>query len=115
VILPLTSFFSNLAYVEGRKLRSAGVRAAIASDYNPGSAPMNSLWFAAFLALVKAGFATSEVLTGVTRNAAYAIGIEKTHGILKTGRPAKMIMFEGTVPDDFFATPTGDHLKLVVI
>ena len=115
VVLPLTSFFSNLTYVEGRKLRSAGVRAAIASDFNPGSAPMNSLWFAAFLALVKAGFATSEVLTGVTRNAAYAMGIEKTHGILKPGRPAKMLMFEGSSPEDFFATPTGDHLKLVVI
>jgi len=115
VVLPLTSFFSNLSYVEGRKLRSAGVRAAIASDFNPGSAPMNSLWFAAFLALVKAGFATSEVLTGITCNAAYAMGIESTHGVLKAGRPAKMIMFEGSCPEDFFATPTGDHLKLVVI
>lgn len=115
VVLPVTSFFSNLSYVEGRKLRSAGVRAAIASDFNPGSAPMNSLWFAAFLALVKAGFALPEVLTGITCHAARAMGIEKTHGVLKVGRQAKMIMFEGSVPEDFFATPTGDHLRLVVI
>jgi imidazolonepropionase len=115
VVLPLTSFFSSLAFVEGRKLRSAGVRVAIASDFNPGSAPMNSLWFAAFLALVKAGFSTSEVLTGVTCHAARAMGIEQTHGVLKVGRPAKMVLFEGSAPEDFFATPTGDHLKLVVI
>jgi imidazolonepropionase len=115
VVLPLTSFFSNLAYVEGRKLRSAGVRAAIASDFNPGSAPMNSLWFAAFLALVKGGFAISEVLTGVTRHAAKAMGVEATHGVLRVGLPAQMIMFEGSCPEDFFATPLGDHLKAVII
>jgi imidazolonepropionase len=115
VVLPLTSFFSNIPYVEGRKLRSVGVRAAIASDFNPGTAPMNSLWFAGFLALVKGGFAVPEVLTGITRNAAMAMGIEKSHGVLQVGLPAQMIMFEGTCPEDFFATPTGDHLKAVII
>jgi imidazolonepropionase len=115
VVLPLTSFFSNIAYVEGRKLRSAGVRAAIASDFNPGSAPLNSLWFAAFLAMVKGGFAVPEVLTGITRNAAYAMGLENTHGVLKVGRRASLVMFEGTVAEDFFASPMGDHLKLVVV
>jgi len=115
VVLPLTSFFSNIAFVEGRKLRSAGVRPAIASDFNPGSAPMNSLWFAAFLALVKGGFALTEVLTGITRHAAYAMGIEKTHGVLSVGRRANLMMFEGAAPEDFFASPLGDHLKLVTI
>ena len=115
VILPLTSFFSNIPYVEGRKLRSAGVRAAIASDFNPGSAPLNSLWFAAFLALVKGGFAITEVLAGVTRYAALAMGVEDTHGVIKVGRPAQLILFEGNCPEDFFATPTGDHLKAVII
>lgn len=115
VVLPLTSFFSNIAYVEGRKLRSAGVRAAIASDFNPGSAPLNSLWFAGFLALVKGGFAVPEVLTGVTTHAAYAMGLENSHGVLKVGRRASLIMFEGNVAEDFFASPMGDHLKLVML
>ncbi|MFZ9521331.1 MAG: amidohydrolase family protein [Silvanigrellaceae bacterium] len=115
VVLPLTSFFSNIAYVEGRKLRSAGVRAAIASDFNPGSAPLNSLWFASFLALVKGGFAVPEVLTGVTRNAAWAMGIENSHGVLKVGRRASLLMFEGNVAEDFFASPMGDHIKLVMV
>lgn len=115
VILPLTSFFSNIPYVEGKKLRSAGIRAAIASDFNPGSAPMNSLWFAGFLAMVKGGFAVSEVLTGLTTHAAKAMGIEQTNGVLQVGKPAQMIVFEGNCPEDFFATPTGDHLKAVII
>lgn len=115
VVLPLTSFFSNIAYVEGRKLRSAGVRAAIASDFNPGSAPLNSLWFAGFLALTKGGFAVPEILTGMTCNAAYAMGIEHSHGVLKVGRRANLMMFEGTVGEDFFASPMGDHLKLVMV
>lgn len=115
VVLPLTSFFSNISFVEGRKLRSAGVRAAIASDFNPGTAPLNSLWFAGFLALVKAGFSVPEVLTGLTCHAAYAMGIENSHGVLRAGRPANLIMFEGTVAEDFFASPLGDHLKLVIL
>ncbi|MEN9809225.1 MAG: hypothetical protein RLZZ488_792 [Pseudomonadota bacterium] len=114
VVLPLTSFFSNIAYVEGRKLRSAGVRAAIASDFNPGSAPLNSLWFAGFLALVKGGFAVPEVLTGLTCNAAFAMGLENSHGVLKVGRRANLIMFEGAVAEDFFTSPMGDHLKVVM-
>jgi len=115
VVLPLTSFFSNIAYVEARKLRSAGVRPAIASDFNPGSAPLNSLWFAGFLALVKGGFSVPEVLTGLTGNAAYAMGVENSHGVLRNGRKASLIMFEGQVPEDFFTSPMGDHLKMVMI
>jgi imidazolonepropionase len=114
VALPSTSFFSNIPYVEAMKWRASGVRIAIGTDFNPGSAPFNNIWFAAHLALTRCGFSLPEVLAGVTFNAAYALGAEDTHGRLEVGGLANLIAFEGTEPEDFFASPLGDHLRYVV-
>jgi imidazolonepropionase len=115
IALPSTSFFSNIPYVEGKKWRSSGVRIAIGSDFNPGSSPLNNLWFAAYLALTRCGFSLSEVLAGVTFNAAYALGAENDYGCLKLDGRADLIAFEGKDPEDFFASPVGDHLRYVVL
>lgn len=114
VALPTTSFFSNIPYVEAMKWRASGIRVAIGTDFNPGSAPFNNIWFAAHLALTRCGFSLSEVLAGVTFNAAYALGAEDTHGRLSVGGLANLIAFDGTEPEDFFASPLGDHLRYVV-
>lgn len=114
VALPTTSFFSNIPYVEAMKWRGSGVRLAIATDFNPGSAPFNNLWFAAHLALTRCGFSVPEILAGVTFNAAYALGAEETYGRIEIGGPAALIAFDGAEPEDFFASPLGDHLRYVV-
>lgn len=114
VTLPLTSFFSNIPYVEAPRFRASGVKVAIASDFNPGSAPMNNLWFAAFLGLTKCGFSLPEVYLGVTKNAAFALGAEEHFGTLAVGRPAHVIGFIGKAPEEFFSSPLGDHLEIVV-
>ena len=115
VALPATSFFSKIPYVDANKWRASGVRAAIASDFNPGTAPLNSLWFSAYLALSHCGFSLSEVLAGVTLNAAYALGAEDRFGFLKVEGPANLIAFDGDSAEDFFASPLGDHLRVVVL
>jgi imidazolonepropionase len=114
IALPITSFFSSIPYVEAKKFRGTRIRVAIGSDFNPGSAPLNSLWFAAFLALSKSGFSLPEVLAGITTNAAYALGAESEYGMIAQGKPAHLIAFEGTEPEDFFVSPLGDHLRHVV-
>jgi imidazolonepropionase len=112
--LPCTSFISGIPYVEASKWRSSGVSVAIASDFNPGSAPINNLWLACYLALTKCGFSMTEVIRGVTRNAAMAVGAEDIFGSIVIGKPANLIAFEGSKPEDFFASPVGDHLRLVM-
>jgi len=114
VALPGTSFFSDIPYVEAMKWRASGVRLAIATDFNPGSSPFNNLWFAAHLALTRCGFSLPEVIAGVTCNAAFALGAEAEFGTLAVGRSANIVAFEGTEPEDFFASPLGDHLRFVV-
>jgi imidazolonepropionase len=114
VALPTTSFFSNISYISAQKWRQSGVRAVIATDFNPGSSPSNSLWFAAYLALTKCGFTMPEVYAGVTVNAARALGVENDFGVLKEGAAANLVAFYGTTPEDFFASPMGDHVAFVM-
>ena len=51
--LPGTSFFLNMPFAPGRKMISAGLPLAIASDYNPGSTPSGDMKFAISLACIK--------------------------------------------------------------
>jgi imidazolonepropionase len=67
------------------RLRAARVPMAIASDANPGSAPGASLLVAMHMARRLFGMTGDEVLLGVTRHAARALGEAKRRGVLAPG------------------------------
>lgn len=69
-------------------LRAAGARMAIASDCNPGSAPGESLHTAVYLAAREFELTAHELLAGVTRNAAHALGVGQECGSLDPGKCA---------------------------
>lgn len=69
-------------------LRRHGVPLAVASDCNPGSAPGASLLLAMNMARRLFGMTSEEVLLGVTRHAARALGLESGRGSLAPGRAA---------------------------
>jgi imidazolonepropionase len=69
-------------------LRRHGVPLAVASDCNPGSAPGASLLLAMNMARRLFGMSSEEVLLGVTRHAARALGLEAARGSLAPGRAA---------------------------
>ena len=69
-------------------LRRHGVPLAVASDCNPGSAPGGSLLLAMNMARRLFGMTSDEVLLGVTRHAARALGLEAVRGSLAPGRAA---------------------------
>jgi imidazolonepropionase len=69
-------------------LRAAGADIAIATDCNPGSAPGASLLLAASMATRLFALTPGEALNAVTRNAARALGMQDTHGILAPGYAA---------------------------
>ncbi len=69
-------------------LRANAVPLAVASDCNPGSAPGASLLLAMNMARRLFGLASEEVLLGVTRHAARALGLHPTRGSLGPGRAA---------------------------
>jgi imidazolonepropionase len=81
-------------------LRRHGVPLAVASDCNPGTAPGASLLLAMNMARRLFGLTSREVLDGVTRHAARALGLERTRGSLTTRRAADFAVWSIDSPDE---------------
>jgi imidazolonepropionase len=75
-------------------LRSAGVELAVASDCNPGSSPITSLLLAMNMACTLFGLTPMEVMAGVTRNAAKALGLASDRGSITTGMRADLAIWD---------------------
>lgn len=80
--------------------RTHGVAMAVASDANPGSAPGASLQTAMNMARRLFGMTSGEVLDGVTRNAARALGLGKHHGQIAPGCRADFAAWSIDTPDE---------------
>lgn len=75
VSLPGASIGLGEPFAPARKLLDAGACLAIASDYNPGSAPMGDLLAQASILAVFQKLSTAEVFSGLTFRAAKALSI----------------------------------------
>jgi imidazolonepropionase len=75
-------------------LRAAGVPIAIATDCNPGSSPATSLLLMLNMACTFFRLTPAEALAGVTRNAARALGLGDSHGVLAAGRVADFAIWD---------------------
>ncbi|KVC72525.1 imidazolonepropionase [Burkholderia ubonensis] len=69
-------------------LRKHGVPIALATDHNPGTSPLESLLLTMNLGCTLFRMTVPEVLQGVTRHAAAALGRAGRHGVLEVGRQA---------------------------
>lgn len=83
-------------------LRERRVSLAVATDCNPGTAPITDLLLAGYLAVALFGLTPEEVFAGVTRHAAAALG-RTDLGHLEVGARAAPVMFEVEHPFDLFA------------
>ncbi|MCO5933958.1 imidazolonepropionase [Mucilaginibacter sp. RB4R14] len=88
VTLPGASLGLGMPYAPARKLLDSGACLAIASDWNPGSAPMGDLLIQAAVMSASEKLSVAEVFAGLTFRAASALKIE--YGILGLGMPADM-------------------------
>ncbi len=101
VALPGASIGLGCAFTPARKLLDAGASLAIASDWNPGSAPMGDLLTQAAILGTFEKLTTAEVLAGLTFRAAAALGLND-RGRLSSGQKA-----------DFIAFPTADYREIL--
>jgi len=69
-------------------LRAARVPIALATDCNPGSAPVTSLLLMLNMGCTLFRLTPEEALAGVTRHAATALGLGDSHGTLEAGKVA---------------------------
>ena len=92
VALPLCSFFIQIPYTPARKLIDAGLPIAIASDFNPGTAPSGNMNLVLAMACIKLKMTTEEAINAATINGAYAMGLSSTHGSITRGKIANLII-----------------------
>jgi len=91
--LPGASLGLGEKFTPARKLLDAGAIVAIASDWNPGSAPMGNLITQASILATFEKLTTAEVLAGMTFRSAFALGLED-RGQLKSGLKADFVTYK---------------------
>ncbi len=87
-MLPGCAFFLGIGYPPARKMIDAGLAVALASDYNPGTAPSGNMRFVASLASIKMKMTPAEALNAATLNSACAMGESKDFGSITRGKKA---------------------------
>jgi imidazolonepropionase len=101
VALPGASLGVGCAFTPARKLLDAGCSLAIASDWNPGSAPQGNLLAQASILSCFEKLSSAEVLAAMTFRAGNALGIGNI-GKLETGFQADLVTF-----------PTSDYREIL--
>ena len=94
VSLPLASLYLGERYLPARRMMEYGVRVAVATDFNPGSAPSYHLPLAMTLACLNQAMTPQEVLNGVTTVAARAIDRHHRIGSLLPGYQADITVID---------------------
>ncbi|NRB58997.1 MAG: imidazolonepropionase [Winogradskyella sp.] len=92
VALPGCSYFLGIPYTPARKIIDAGLPLALASDYNPGSAPSGNMNFIVSSACVKLKMTPEEAINAATINGAYAMGISNMYGSITRGKKANVLV-----------------------
>jgi len=94
VALPLASLYLGAPPAPARRMVRDGVAVAVATDFNPGSAPSYHLPLAMTLACVQGGLTPAEALKGATLIAARACGEEERAGSLEKGKAADFAILD---------------------
>ena len=94
VSLPIASLYLGQKPMPARRLIDARVPVAVATDFNPGSAPSYHLPLALTLACTLQRMTPAESLKGATLYAARALGIEAEAGSLEPGKRADFVVLD---------------------
>ncbi|MEL6922801.1 MAG: imidazolonepropionase [Bacteroidota bacterium] len=101
VALPGASIGLGCAFTPARRLLDAGCALAIASDWNPGSAPQGNLLMQAAVLGAYEKLSAAEVFAGLTFRAARALGLSHTGHLAKAAKA------------DFIAFATDDYREIL--
>jgi imidazolonepropionase len=116
VALPSCSYFLGIPYTPARKLIDAGLPLAVATDYNPGSAPSGNMNFVVSTACIKMKMTPEEAINAATINGAYAMGISDMYGSISKGKKANLIITKNLPGYHYLPYAFGDnHIDSVLI
>ncbi len=94
VLLPGTAFNLGNTFAPARRMIEIDLPVAIASDFNPGTCPIYSMWIIIGLAVIKMGMTLEEALTAATLNAAAALELSNEIGSLQEGKRADLLLLD---------------------
>lgn len=92
VLLPATAFVLKKRYAPARKMLAMGLPLAIATDFNPGSAPVPSMLLVMSLACLYMELTPEEALNAATINAAVSLHRHRI-GSIAAGKDADLVIF----------------------
>ena len=99
VTLPLASLYTQEKPLNCRRLIEGSVKVAVATDFNPGSAPSYNLPLAMMLACNMGRMTPAEVLKGATIYAAKALNRDGKTGSLQAGKQADFAIIDAPNPN----------------
>lgn len=91
-LLPNAAFFLRMPFQPARQLIDAGCAIALASDYNPGSAPSGNMNLVLSMSCIQMKLLPEEALNAATINGAFAMECEKDYGSITLGKKANLIV-----------------------
>ena len=91
-VLPGCAFFLNLPLSPARDMIKAGLPVAMASDFNPGTAPSGNMQFVLSCACIRYRLTPEEALNATTLNTAYAMDVSRELGSITKGKIANVII-----------------------
>ena len=113
--LPGAAFFLGLPFTPARTMVDAGLPLAIASDYNPGSAPTGNMPLMVSLACIRMKLTPEEAFNAVTINTAAALELSDTHGSITEGKIANVFITQPMPSIAYFPYAFGSALVETVI
>lgn len=91
-ILPGAAFFLNMQLAPARQMIQSGLPVALATDFNPGSSPSGNMQLVMAMGSILFRMLPNEVVNAVTKNSAYAMGVEQQLGSIAIGKKANLII-----------------------
>ncbi len=90
-LLPGAAFFLRMPFPPARQLIDAGCALALASDYNPGSAPSGNMNLVVSMACIAMKMLPVEAINAATGNGACAMEVQEQCGTITIGKKANLI------------------------
>jgi imidazolonepropionase len=91
-LLPNAAYFLRMSDPPARALIEAGAAIALASDYNPGSAPSGNMNGVVSQACIRMRLLPEESINAATLNGAHAMGLGEVCGSIQMGKLANIII-----------------------
>jgi imidazolonepropionase len=115
VSLPLATLYLRQHPMRARRFIECGVSVAVATDFNPGSAPSFHLPLALTLACTLQRMTPAEALKGATCIAARALGLDDRLGSLEQGKEADFAIIDASDVNHWLYHFRANACRLVVI